>query len=75
MAIVSIQFAATIINGAGAEVVSMEGGDFTNFSVYLRNDVGTVVWDSDYGASQYSSALCKAGALSMKHSVHIEQIK
>ena len=75
MAIVSIQFAATRINGAGAEVVSLHDKSATNFSVYVRNSDGTVDWDSDFSSGQYLGALCRAGALSMKHSVHIEQIK
>lgn len=75
MAIVSIQFAATRINGAGVEVVPLASDHRTNFSVYLRNNDGTVDWDRDYTHAQYSAALMRAAELSMQHSVHIEQIK
>lgn len=75
MAIVSVQFAATRINGAGAEVVPLASDHRTNFSVYLRNDDGTVDWDWDFSNTQYSAALMRAAVLSMQHSVHIEQIK
>lgn len=75
MAIVSIQVAATRINGAGAEVVPLASDHRTNFSVYLRNNDGTVDWDRDYLPGQYSAAIMRAADLSMKHAVHIEQIK
>lgn len=74
MAIVSIQFAATRINGSGATVVPLNDPTRTNFSVYTRNDDGTVDWVVDYSRDSYNAALTKAAELSMHHGAFIEQI-
>lgn len=75
MTVVSIQFAATRINGSGAEVVPRNSDSRTHFSVYIRDETGKVEWVVDFSRDSYIPALVRAAELSMKYNAPIEQIK
>ena len=75
MKLISIQVAATRINGAGAQVVSLNDPDRTNFSLYLRYEDGTAEWVKDYNVNNFNFAMVDAATLSMTHQVPIEPME
>lgn len=85
MAVKSIQVQTTRLTGAGVQTVSfLNKLDVnerpTNWSIYLRDEDGTVEWVQDLSyehtnpARGYATAMVEAAKLSMHHQVPIERV-
>lgn len=85
MAVKSIQVQTTRLTGAGATTVSYlkklnDNERPTNWSIYLRDEDGTVEWVEDLNyehanpARSYAVAMVEAAKLSMHHQVPIERV-